>query len=108
MNLRCLKLYPAYSTSFNSLNADNSFFELNSKGQYQIQEKKKEVVVLWSRHFHVVVVKKRQRNVKKSVMHVQNRCLSNLNLLLFCRTLSRRRGRCLSSLRAHEAEGRIG
>ena len=32
------------------------------------------------RHFHVVVVQKRQRHVH--VMHVQNRCFANLNLLL--------------------------
>ena len=26
------------------------------------------------RHYHVVVVQRRQRNVQKSVMHVQNCC----------------------------------
>ena len=35
------------------------------------------------RHFHVVVVQRRQRNVQKSVMHVQSCCFTNLNLLLF-------------------------
>ena len=50
------------------------------------------------RHFHVVVVQRRQRNVSKSVMHVQSCCFTNLNLLLFCRSRWRRRGRCLSSL----------
>ena len=29
------------------------------------------------RHFHVVVVQKRQRNAQKSVMHVQRRCFAN-------------------------------
>ena len=29
------------------------------------------------RHFHVVVVQKRQRNEQKSVMHVQRRCFAN-------------------------------
>ena len=50
------------------------------------------------RHFHVVVVQRRQRNVQKSVMHVQSCCFANLNLLLFCRSRCRRRRRCLSSL----------
>ena len=49
------------------------------------------------RHFHVVVVQWRQRNVQKSVMHVQSCCFANLNLLLFCRSRWRRRRRCLSS-----------
>ena len=34
----------------------------------------------------VVVVQRRQRNVQKSVMHVQSCCFTNLNLLLFCRS----------------------
>ena len=38
------------------------------------------------RHFHVVVVQRRQRNVQTSVMHVQSCCFANLNLLLFCRS----------------------
>ena len=29
------------------------------------------------RHFHVVVVKRRQRNVQKSVIHVQTGCFAN-------------------------------
>ena len=35
------------------------------------------------RHFHVVVVQRRQRNVLKRVMQEQSCCFSNLNLLLF-------------------------
>ena len=35
------------------------------------------------RHFHVVAVQRRLRNVQKSVMHVQSCCSANLNLLLF-------------------------
>ena len=36
------------------------------------------------RHLHVVVVQRRQRNVQKSVMHVQScSCFASLNLLLF-------------------------
>ena len=53
------------------------------------------------RHFHVVVVQRQQRNVQKSVMHLQSCWFANL-LLLFCRSRCRchrcRRRRCLSSL----------
>ena len=35
------------------------------------------------RKFRVVVVQRQQRNVQKSVMHVQCFCFANLNLLLF-------------------------
>ena len=50
------------------------------------------------RHFYVVVVQWLQRNVQKSVMHVQSWCFANLNLLFFCRSRWRRRDSCLSSL----------
>ena len=33
-----------------------------------------------NRKFHAVVVQRRQRNVQKSVMHVQSCCFANLNL----------------------------
>ena len=53
------------------------------------------------RHFHVVVVQRQQRNVQKSVMHLQSCWFANL-LLLFCRSRCRWRRccrrRCLSSL----------
>ena len=76
------------------------FLELNSIRLYQSSGKEKEsrCLVFTSstkreiRHFHVVVVQRRQRNVQKSVMHVQSLCFAYLNLLLFCRR------RCLSSL----------
>ena len=35
------------------------------------------------RQFHVVVVQKRQRNVQKSVMHLQSCCFALLNLFFF-------------------------
>ena len=55
-------------------------------------------------HFHgVVAVQRRQRNVQKSVMHVQSRCFANVKLL-FCRF------RCLSyllgTLRSNDADGK--
>ena len=82
------------------------FLELNSKGLYQSSGKEKQCCCLLFpsstkreiRQFHVVVVQRRQRNVQKSVMHVQSCCFANLNLLLFCRSRCRRRRRCLSSL----------
>ena len=67
--------------------------ELNSIGSYQSSRKEKEnccFVFLSStkpeiRHYHVVVVQRRLRNVRKSVMHVQSCYFANLNLLGFCR-----------------------
>ena len=50
------------------------------------------------RKFHVEVMQRRQRNVQKSVMHVQSCCFANLNLVLFCRSPWRRRRRCLRYL----------
>ena len=50
------------------------------------------------RHFHAVFVLWRQRNVQKSVMHVQSCCFANLNLLFFWRSLCRRCRRILRSL----------
>ena len=80
--------------------------ELNSKGLYQISGKEKEncCFVFPSstkreiRHFHVVVEQRGQRNVQKSVMHVQSCYLVNLNLLVYCRSRCRRRRRSFSSL----------
>ena len=67
VNSRCLKRYRA--------------LELNSKGLHQSSGKEKGSCCLVFpsptkreiRHFHVVVVQRRLRNVQKSVMHVQ-RC----------------------------------
>ena len=35
------------------------------------------------RRFHVIVVQRRQRNVQKSVLHVQSSCFANQIQLLF-------------------------
>ena len=100
MSSRCLKLYHAYSISFNLTNV-GTFLGLKSKDCIRVQEKKKKVVVVCStkreiRHF-VVVAQWRQRNVQKGVMYVQSCCFAIINLLLFCRSRCRRRRRCLSS-----------
>ena len=83
-----------------------SFLELISKGLFQSSGKEKESCCLVFpsstkreiRHFNVVFVQRRLRNVQKSVMHVQSCCFADLNLLLFCRSRWRRRRRCFSSV----------
>ena len=80
--------------------------ELNSNGLHQSSGKEKESCCLLfpfstkreMKQFHVVVVQRRQRNEQESVMHVQGYCFACLNLLLFCRSRSRPRRRCLNSL----------
>ena len=70
------------------------FLELNSKELHQSSGQEKESCFLCSRprqNVKVVVVQRRQRNVQKSVMHVQSCCFANLNLLMFCRSRCRRR-----------------
>ena len=83
------------------------FLELNSKGLYQSSGKEKESCCLVFpsstrreiRHFHVVVVQRRQRNVQKSTIsiRVQDCYFVNLNLLVYCRSRCSRRLRFLSS-----------
>ena len=78
VNLRCLKFSRAYSISSN---IGKFFLELSSRGLYRSSGKEKGkllpcVPVLDGKHKrHVVVVQRRQRNVQKSVMHVQSCCL---------------------------------
>ena len=111
VNSICFKLYRTYSNptpSFRQMLA-NLFWVFIVKDCIEVQKKKKKVVVLCSRSPQNVdlgrifpVVQWRQRNVQKSVMHVQSCCFANLSLLvlLFCRSCCRyyRRRRCLSSL----------
>ena len=72
------------------------FLEVNSKGLYQSSGKEKESFCLVfpsstkrERYGRAVTAKK----CEKSVMHVQSCCFANLNLLLFYRSLCRRRRR---------------
>ena len=58
------------------------------------------------RHSHVVVMQRQLTNVQKSIMHVQSCCFANLNPLLSCRTLCRRRDHCLSTLLAPISKAR--
>ena len=79
--------------------------ELNSKRLHRSWGKKKSRCLVFTssikhenRRFHVVVVQWMQRNVQKSVMHVQSCFFANQNLLVFCHSRWRRRRRCSSSL----------
>ena len=82
--------------------------ELNFKGLYhESSGKEKESCLVFPsstkreiRPFHVVVVQRRhrkQRNVQKSVLHVESCRFANLNLVLLLFGRCRRRHRCLSS-----------
>ena len=108
-NLRCPKLYCALWVPSRLIRQMLAIFlELNSKGLHQSSGKEKESCCLLFpsstkreiRQFHVVVVQRRQRNVQKSVMHVQSCCFACLNLLLLCRSRCRRGNcRCVNSLK---------
>ena len=73
------------------------FWNLNSKRLYQTSGKDKKsrwlVFTSWTkreiRHFHAVVVQRRQRNVQKSgVIHLQSCCFSNLKTYCFFAVLA--------------------
>ena len=76
---------------FRTVSSVSNIKLLNSKDCIKVLGKEKEspcLVVLSStkreiRHFHILVMQRQQRNVQKSVMHVQSCCFANLNLLLF-------------------------
>ena len=72
----------------------NFFWSWILKECFKVQEKK----ILFPsstkreiRQFHVVVVQRRQRNVQKSVMHVQSSCLAGLNHRFFAALVASRR-----------------
>ena len=76
---------------FRTVSSVSNIELLNSKDFIKVLGKEKEspcLVVLFSTkreisHFYGLVVQRPQRNVQKSVMHVQSCCFANLNLLLF-------------------------
>ena len=76
-----ISLIPTRSSS----NVGKFFWELNFKRLYQSSGKEREGRCLVFtcltqreiRHFHVVVVQQRQRNLQKKVMHVQSCCLNS-------------------------------
>ena len=67
-----------------------TLLNLNSKGPYPSSEREITFrrclftfsVKRESRHFHVVVGKKRQRNMQKSVLHVQSYCFVNQTIVI--------------------------
>ena len=69
------------------------FLELNSRGLHQSSGKEKESCFLVFptltkreiKHFHVVVVQRRQRNEQESVMHVQRCCFANNAIQIYYR-----------------------
>ena len=106
VNLRCLRLIELIPSRLIRQMLANFFWSWILKDCINVEEKKRKVVVRLFppstkreiRQFHVVVVQRRQRNVQKSVMHVQSCCFACLNLLLFCRTRCHRRRGCVNSL----------
>ena len=98
MNSRYFRFYRAYSIPTRPIRQMLANFS-GIKDCTQVREKGKDnrCLVFMSptkreiRHFHVVVVQRRLRNVQKSVMHVQSCCFANLNLLLFWRSRCLRR-----------------
>ena len=107
MNSSCLKLYHAYSISFNSSNVGRFSWSWILKDWNKLQEKT-EVVVLCSRlsstkreigHFHVVVMQRQQRGAQKSAIHLQSCCFAYINLLLSAVLVAVARRLCLSSLK---------
>ena len=83
------KLYCVYFTSFNPTNVGDFFWRWILKDcidRSSGREKENRCLVFKSstkreiRHFQVVVVQRRQRNVRTSVMHMQSCCFAYLNL----------------------------
>ena len=86
LNSRCFKLHCYYLNSFNFQLMAIFFQGLNSKGLSLISQNFTSSIKREIRKFHVVVVQRWQRNLQKSVMHVQSYCFAILNLLLFSRS----------------------
>ena len=96
--LRCASYFQLSSRCFIWWwNTASHVWYIKRKSMFSFTSAKKREI----RHFHVVVVQRQQRNVQKSVMHLQSCWFANL-LLLFCRSRCRcrrcRRRRSLSSL----------
>ena len=90
-NLRCLSwLYRAYSILFNLYNVVEFFWLSFLKDFIEVEGKKESRCLTLtsstkrdSRHFPVIVVQCRQRNVQKSAMHVHSYCFSNQTFCFF-------------------------
>ena len=85
MNSHFFSLYRDYSNSLTRLNASALFLSWISINHIQVHKEKENFVTHCfftsftkreTRHFHVVVLQWRQRNVQQNVMHVQNCCFA--------------------------------
>ena len=109
VNSRSLKLQCDYHNSLTLSNAGKLSWSWILK-KFKFRERKRNWsslvhVVDETRHLaiHFVVVEWRQRNVQKSVVHVQSCCFANPNLLLFWRSRCPRRSVILTSLMCNGA-----
>ena len=106
MNLSFFSLYNNYSYPLTFSYCRQTLPKLNFKGPYSSSEReikfhrclitssiKREI-----RHFHVVVVQKRKRNVQKSVMHMRSLSFANWTYCFFGRSRCRPRCWILKSL----------
>ena len=83
MNSHFFSLYRDYSNSLTLSNASELFWSWISINHIQVHEENEFCHCLFTsftkreiRHFHVVVVQWRQRNIQKSVMQVQSCCFA--------------------------------
>ena len=97
VNSRSLKLHCDYHNSLTLSNVGKLFWSWILK-KFKFRERKRNlssyvqvVDETWNLAIHFVVAQWRQRNVQKSVVHVQSCCFANLNLLLFWRSRCPRR-----------------
>ena len=75
MKSRFLKLYRAYSTSFNSSNLGKSFWSWIQKDCIKVQEKKKKVVVLCSRNIYF------SQNIYLLLPYSQSKTVSTIQII---------------------------
>ena len=100
------QIYRTYSISFILSNVSKSFWSRIVTDCLELRGKKKTESSLEfafstkreNKHFHVVVVQRRQGKLQQSVLHVRSCCFANLILLVFSRSRCGRRHCCLSSL----------
>ena len=92
MNSRCFKLCRVYSNSLKMSNVPRQIsLELITWAPHSSLDREKNIrhrlftssIKFAIRHFHVIIVQGRQRNVQKSVMHVQSCCFAQQTYCFF-------------------------
>ena len=86
VNYPCFKLHRSYSISFTLSNVSEIFWGLIRRGVPEFRKRKRNCVVFTYsvkrvreiRKFHVAVAQRWQKNVQKSMMHVQSCCFTNV------------------------------